>query len=108
MRAVIAVSFERIHRSNLVGMGVIPLCFLPGQSAESLGLTGSERFSIALPPVKEMRPGQEVEVTTDSGKKFAAKLRFDTEVRKGAGGVGGSWEEKRRGRGGVRDSDKLF
>ena len=45
---MIAVSFERIHRSNLVGMGLVPLQFLPGQSAEALGLTGKEQFTIAL------------------------------------------------------------
>ncbi|CAI5997795.1 unnamed protein product [Closterium sp. NIES-64] len=47
VRAVISVSFERIHRSNLVGMGIIPLCFKPGQNAETLGLTGKERFSFS-------------------------------------------------------------
>ena len=46
-RAVIAESYERIHRSNLVGMGVLPLVFKAGQNAESLGLTGQERLSIA-------------------------------------------------------------
>jgi aconitate hydratase len=46
VRAVIAESFERIHRSNLVGMGVLPLEFPPGESAASLGLTGREVFSI--------------------------------------------------------------
>jgi aconitate hydratase len=46
VRAVIAQSYERIHRSNLIGMGVLPLQFLPGESAESLGLTGTERFTI--------------------------------------------------------------
>lgn len=46
IKAVIAESYERIHRSNLVGMGVLPLQFLPGQSAESLGLTGKETFNI--------------------------------------------------------------
>ncbi len=45
--AVIAESFERIHRSNLVGMGVLPLVFKPGQNAESLGLTGNEKLGIA-------------------------------------------------------------
>jgi aconitate hydratase len=49
VRAVIAESFERIHRSNLVGMGILPLQFLPGESAESLGLTGRESFSVAMP-----------------------------------------------------------
>ena len=45
VRAVIAESYERIHRSNLVGMGVLPLEFLPGQTPESLGLTGHERYT---------------------------------------------------------------
>ena len=49
VRAVIAESFERIHRSNLVGMGILPLQFLPGESAASLGLTGRESFTIDLP-----------------------------------------------------------
>jgi aconitate hydratase len=49
VRAVIAESFERIHRSNLVGMGILPLQFLPGESAASLGLTGREAFTIELP-----------------------------------------------------------
>lgn len=81
VKAVIAKSFERIHRSNLVGMGVIPLCFKAGEDAETLGLTGHERFSIELPSsVSEIRPGQDIIVTTDSGKSFACTLRFDTEV----------------------------
>jgi aconitate hydratase len=50
VRAVIAESFERIHRSNLVGMGVLPLQFRDGETAESLGLDGSEKFSIAASP----------------------------------------------------------
>jgi aconitate hydratase len=49
VRAVIAESFERIHRSNLVGMGVLPMKFKDGQTAESLGLTGEERFDIEVP-----------------------------------------------------------
>ncbi|CAI7923422.1 unnamed protein product [Closterium sp. NIES-54] len=80
VKAVIAKSFERIHRSNLVGMGIIPLCFKPGQDAESLGLTGFEKFSVHLPPLKEIKPGMDVEVTTDNGKKFTTTLRFDTQV----------------------------
>lgn len=81
MKAVIAKSFERIHRSNLVGMGIIPLCFKPGEDAETLGLTGHERFSIDLPnSVSEIRPGQDVTVVTDNGKSFTCILRFDTEV----------------------------
>ncbi|KAG6603885.1 Aconitate hydratase 1, partial [Cucurbita argyrosperma subsp. sororia] len=81
VKAVIAKSFERIHRSNLVGMGIIPLCFKDGEDAESLGLTGHERYTIDLPSnVGEIRPGQEVAVVTDAGKSFSCILRFDTEV----------------------------
>ncbi|KAK3027934.1 hypothetical protein RJ639_039401 [Escallonia herrerae] len=81
VKAVIAKSFERIHRSNLVGMGIIPLCFKPGEDADTLGLTGHERYTIDLPrKVSDLRPGQDVTVTTDSGKSFACTSRFDTEV----------------------------
>ncbi|TVU38898.1 hypothetical protein EJB05_12293, partial [Eragrostis curvula] len=81
VKAVIAKSFERIHRSNLVGMGVIPLCFKPGEDADSLGLTGHERYTIKLPSnVKDIQPGQDVQVVTDSGKSFTCKLRIDTLV----------------------------
>ncbi|KAJ4833032.1 hypothetical protein Tsubulata_010661 [Turnera subulata] len=81
VKAVIAKSFERIHRSNLVGMGIIPLCFKPGEDAETLGLTGHERYTIDLPDkISEIRPGQDVVVRTDSGKAFTCTVRFDTEV----------------------------
>ncbi|XP_066353389.1 putative aconitate hydratase, cytoplasmic [Miscanthus floridulus] len=81
VKAVIAKSFERIHRSNLVGMGIIPLCFKAGEDADSLGLTGHERYSIGLPAnLSEICPGQDVTVTTDNGKSFTCTLRFDTEV----------------------------
>ncbi|XP_047068555.1 putative aconitate hydratase, cytoplasmic [Lolium rigidum] len=81
VKAVISKSFERIHRSNLVGMGIIPLCFKAGEDADSLGLTGHERFTVNLPTdVSEIRPGQDVTITTDNGKSFTCKLRFDTEV----------------------------
>ncbi|CAN1232469.1 Aconitate hydratase, cytoplasmic [Linum perenne] len=81
VKAVIAKSFERIHRSNLVGMGIIPLCFKAGQDADSLGLTGHERYTIDLPSnISEIRPGQDVTVTTDNGKSFSCTVRFDTEV----------------------------
>lgn len=81
VKAVIAKSFERIHRSNLVGMGIIPLCFKAGEDAETLGLTGHERYTIDLPSkVSEIRPGQDATVTTDNGKSFTCTLRFDTEV----------------------------
>ncbi|RDY07206.1 hypothetical protein CR513_08717, partial [Mucuna pruriens] len=81
VKAVIAKSFERIHRSNLVGMGIIPLCFKPGEDADTLGLTGHERYTIDLPSkVSEIRPGQDVTVTTNNGKSFTCTVRFDTEV----------------------------
>ncbi|XP_037454527.1 putative aconitate hydratase, cytoplasmic [Triticum dicoccoides] len=81
VKAVIAKSFERIHRSNLVGMGIIPMCFKAGEDADSLGLTGHERYTINLPTdVSKIRPGQDVTITTDNDKSFTCILRFDTEV----------------------------
>ncbi|XP_060209583.1 aconitate hydratase, cytoplasmic isoform X2 [Lycium barbarum] len=81
VKAVIAKSFERIHRSNLVGMGIVPLCFKAGEDAETLGLTGHERYTIDLPDkISEIRPGQDVTVQTDTGKSFTCVVRFDTEV----------------------------
>ena len=73
VRAVIAESYERIHRSNLVGMGILPLQFLDGDSPETLGLTGHEVFSIS--GVKQ--GAKEVSVTAD-GKTFTASVRIDT------------------------------
>lgn len=60
IQAVIAESYERIHRSNLVGMGIIPLQYLPGQNAESLGLDGREDYSIDIP--SDLKTGQTMEV----------------------------------------------
>ena len=74
VRAVIAQSFERIHRSNLVGMGVLPLQFADGESVESLGLTGKEKFSIAGIEGGEAR---EVAVRADE-KEFTCRVRIDT------------------------------
>jgi aconitate hydratase len=83
VRAVIAESFERIHRSNLVGMGVLPLQFKPGESAKSLGLTGYETFEI-LGLDANLKPGQvyTVRATTDEGKvtQFEVVSRIDTPV----------------------------
>jgi len=78
VKAVIAISFERIHRSNLIGMGIIPLQFVDGQHADALSLTGKERFSILLPA--DVKPGQTLEVKTDDGRSFNVKFRCDTEV----------------------------
>lgn len=83
VRAVLAESFERIHRSNLVGMGVLPLQFLPGQNAESLGLNGSERFTITgIADGLEPRKLLTVRAERDDGKviEFQAIARLDTEM----------------------------
>lgn len=82
-RCVIAESFERIHRSNLVGMGVLPLQFEEGESAESLGLTGFETFSVSGIS-EDLYPGKQMAVTvtdTDGGQReFHATCRLDTPV----------------------------
>jgi aconitate hydratase A / 2-methylisocitrate dehydratase len=78
VRAVIAESFERIHRSNLVGMGVLPLQFLDGQNRETLGLTGFESYSIEDIPAAVQSCGKtHVKVKAD-GKSFEAVARIDT------------------------------
>ena len=74
VKAVIAESYERIHRSNLVGMGVLPLQFPDGESAESLGLTGEETFDLA--PLED--GARTLRVTTSGGKEFDARVRIDT------------------------------
>ncbi|SDZ11244.1 aconitate hydratase [Micromonospora pattaloongensis] len=79
VRAVIAESYERIHRSNLIGMGVLPLQFPKGQNAESLGLTGAETFTITgVEALNEGRTPRTVRVTTDTGIEFDAVVRIDT------------------------------
>jgi len=79
VHAVIAESYERIHRSNLVGMGILPLQFLPGESAESLGLTGDEVFEVGgvRDVVERFSSGQRVRVRADA-KEFEAVVRIDT------------------------------
>ena len=84
IRAVIAESFERIHRSNLVGMGILPLEFLPGESLRSLGLSGTEAFSIRG-LAAGLQPGQriEVEATAAEGggaKRFTVVCRLDNQT----------------------------
>ena len=84
VRAVIARSFERIHRSNLIGMGVLPLQFKEGESAQALGLSGEERFSIAgiaealgsAAPPRSLR----VRAAHEDGREleFDARVRIDT------------------------------
>jgi len=78
VRAVIAESYERIHRSNLIGMGVLPLQYADGETAESLGLTGDEEFEVT--GVDALNDGQVPrEVTVRAGhQEFAVRLRIDT------------------------------
>ncbi|MFD0025592.1 aconitate hydratase AcnA [Streptomyces sp. NPDC058382] len=79
VKAVIAESYERIHRSNLIGMGVLPLQFPEGQTAQTLGLTGEETFSFT--GVTELNDGtipSTVKVTTDTGVEFDGVVRIDT------------------------------
>ncbi len=78
VRAVLAASFERIHRSNLIGMGVLPLQFLDGQNAETLGLTGAETYEITgIAQITDGDVPDEVTVSAD-GREFRAKVRIDT------------------------------
>jgi len=79
IKAVIAESYERIHRSNLVGMGIIPLQYMNGQTAESLGLSGKETFTIDLQGI-DTKPQQVVKVKTNSNHEFEVQARFDTEL----------------------------
>jgi len=83
VKAVIAASFERIHRSNLVGMGVLPLQFAEGTTAQSLGLDGSEKFSITGLS-DSIKPGQQVtlEIEDRNGQQRSVpvKLRIDTPI----------------------------
>ena len=84
VRAVIAESFERIHRSNLVGMGILPLQFMPGQNVESLGLSGEEEYSLSgLAAILDAKfaNGRTIKVSAVSKERtieFEAKIRIDT------------------------------
>jgi aconitate hydratase len=82
---VLAVSYERIHRSNLIGMGVLPLQFVEGEDAESLGLTGEETFDVTGLPaiIADIEAGErmvDVKATRDDGVdlEFKALVRIDT------------------------------
>jgi aconitate hydratase len=84
VRVVIAESYERIHRSNLVGMGILPLQFLEGESTESLGLEGDEVFDV-LDLSDAIKPGQTVRVSAKpaaggAAREFKARVRIDTPV----------------------------
>jgi len=83
VRAVIAESYERIHRSNLIGMGLLPLQYLDGQNRESLGLSGEETYAIAG-VASGLAPGVKLTVTAGlpdgSKKEFQVLARIDTLV----------------------------
>ena len=83
VRAVIAESYERIHRSNLVGMGVLPLQFLPGENAEALGLSGEEEYHI-LGLSDEIQPNSLLQVRAEradgSMVNFEAIARLNTPI----------------------------
>jgi aconitate hydratase len=86
VRAVIAESFERIHRSNLVGMGILPLQFLPGESAASLGLTGRESYTIELPeggPAPRAKVGAIARGDDGNERRFEVVVRLDGEIEFG-------------------------
>ncbi|KAM9352506.1 iron-responsive element-binding protein 2 [Symphorus nematophorus] len=78
VRAVIAESFEKLHKNQLVGMGIMPLQFLPEQNADSLELSGKEKFTITLPD--SLSPRQQLTVKTSQGKSFIVTALFDTEM----------------------------
>ena len=78
IKAVIAQSFERIHRSNLLGMGIMPLQFKADESSQTLGLSGSETFTINFTE-EDLKVGAEVLVEASNGTKFTCRMRLDTE-----------------------------
>ena len=82
VEAVIAKSYERIHRSNLVMMGVLPLHFKPGEGAETLGLDGTEEFAIEIEDTIGLLGDVPVCATSKNGTKiqFMTTVRFDSEV----------------------------
>ena len=83
IKAVVAKSFERIHRSNLVGMGVLPLQFKPGESWQSLGLTGSELIDIVIDPALTPQSDARLVITAEDGsgrRELALTLRVDTPI----------------------------
>ncbi|XP_069621662.1 iron-responsive element-binding protein 2 [Ranitomeya imitator] len=78
VRAVIAESYENIHKDQLVGIGITPLQFLPGENAETLGLSGKEQYSISIPA--NLVPGESLKVKTNTGKIFQVIAAFNNEA----------------------------
>jgi len=79
VKAVIAESFERIHRSNLVGMGILPLTFINGESASVHGIEGNETVTISLDP-SNLIANEDVTIELSSGKKFTVRSNLKTDV----------------------------
>lgn len=79
VRAVVAKSFERIHRSNLIGMGVLPLLFSEGEGWEELGIVGDERFSCIF-SIENMRPGQKISLWVEGKQKRVVEVRIALET----------------------------
>ncbi|KFO74154.1 Iron-responsive element-binding protein 2, partial [Cuculus canorus] len=78
VKAVLAESYEKVHKSQLIGIGIAPLQFLPGENPSTLGLTGREQFSILFPP--ELAPGMTLDIKTSTGKVFSAIALFENDV----------------------------
>ncbi|XP_007478070.1 iron-responsive element-binding protein 2 [Monodelphis domestica] len=78
VKAVIAESYEKIHKDHLIGIGIAPLQFLPGESASSLGLSGREQFSLSFP--EDLSPGVTLNVKTSTGKVFSVIASFENDV----------------------------
>lgn len=73
-----AESYEKIHKDHLIGIGIVPLEFLPGENADSLGLSGREVFSLSFP--EELFPGITLNIKTSTGKEFSVIAAFENDV----------------------------
>ncbi|KFR17603.1 Iron-responsive element-binding protein 2, partial [Opisthocomus hoazin] len=78
VKAVLAESYEKVHRSQLIGIGIAPLQFLPGENPSTLGLTGREQFSVLFPP--ELSPGMTLDIKTSTGRVFSVTALFENEM----------------------------
>ncbi|KFW71391.1 Iron-responsive element-binding protein 2, partial [Pygoscelis adeliae] len=78
VKAVLAESYEKVHKSQLIGIGIAPLQFLPGENPSILGLTGREQFSILFPP--ELSPGMTLDIKTSTGKVFSVIALFENDM----------------------------
>ncbi|KAB1257410.1 Iron-responsive element-binding protein 2 [Camelus dromedarius] len=78
VKAVLAESYEKIHKDHLIGIGIAPLQFLPGENADSLGLSGRETFSLTFP--EELSPGVTLNIKTSTGKVFSVIASFENDV----------------------------